>query len=563
MAAPLFRTACAVFFITCSSHAQDFSVVEATIPEMQAAMEEGRTTSRDLVEQYLIRLGLYENTLNAAISINDKALEAADTLDRERAAGNVRGPLHGIPIAIKDNIHTTDLPTTAGTLALDGYVPPYEATLVTRLREAGAVILAKTVLTEMANWMVLGMPNNYSAVAGFAFNPYDPRRDLRPGRNDGRGVLPTGSSSSGGGTAANLWAANVGTETVNSVIGPANAAMLAAIKPTIGRISRWGVIPVSYDQDSAGPMTRTVSDAAIMLGVMEGYDPNDPTMTRRCRPPDNNDYTQFLDKDALKGARIGVPRTWFVEPHQLPRAEDPSGGIPDDQKAILDEAIAILRDAGATIVDPADVPSALATDWNENLLVRGTCSRGPSFKGDDDECSVVLKYSFKRDINGWLASLGGTAQVSTLTELRQWNIDNAVRGTLRYAQHSLDISDEMDLFLEDDQRRYYADRAKDVELAGEKGFDAVLQEHDLDALLFVGSRANGFLAKAGYPSVTVPFGMVANTAGDLTAYPEGFEPRPAPMGVTLAGTECSDPRLIALAYAFEQLTQRRRPPAGF
>ena len=202
------------FAMTAPGAAQEFSVVEATIPEMQAAMEDGRVTSRDLVTQYLVRLGLYENVINAAISINDQALTVAHERDVERADGIVRGSLHGIPIAIKDNIHTTDMPTTAGTLALDGYVPPYEATLLTKLREAGAVILAKTVLTEMANWMVLGMPNNYSAVAGFAFNPYDPRRDLRPGRNDGRGVLPTGSSSSGGGTAANLWAANVGTETV-------------------------------------------------------------------------------------------------------------------------------------------------------------------------------------------------------------------------------------------------------------------------------------------------------------------------------------------------------------
>ena len=550
----------AVVLMTTPGRAADFSVVEATITEMQAAMEEGRVTSRDLVTQYLMRLGLYENTLNAAISINDKALEVADERDRERTEGIVRGPLHGIPIAIKDNIHTTDMATTAGTLALDGYIPPYEATLVTKLRDAGAVILAKTVLTEMANWMVLGMPNNYSAVAGFAFNPYDPRRDLRPGRNDGRGVLPTGSSSSGGGTAANLWAANVGTETVNSVIGPANAAMLAAIKPTIGRISRWGIIPVTYDQDSAGPMTRTVTDAAIMLGVMEGYDPNDPTLTRRCQSPSDNDYTQFLDRDALKGARIGVPRAWFVEPHQLPRAEDPSSGIPDDQKAMLDEAIAVLRDAGATVVDPADVPSAIAEKWDDNVLVRGTCSRGPSFKGEDDECSVVLKYGFKRDINSWFASLRGTAQVGTLTELRQWNIDNEARGTLRYAQYSMDISDEMDPFSPEDLRRYESDRAKDVLLAGERGFDAALERDDLDALLFVGSRANGFLAKAGYPSVTVPFGMVANTAGDPDAYPEGFIPKPAPLGVTFAGTACSDPRLIALAYGFEQLTKRRVPP---
>lgn len=548
------------------SQADDFSVVEATIPEMQVAMEEGRVTSRDLVTQYLVRLGLYENVINASLAVNDQALAIADALDAERAAGNVRGPLHGIPIAIKDNIHTTDMPTTAGTLALDGFVPPYDATLVANLRAAGAVILAKTVLTEMANWMVLGMPANYSAHGGFAFNPYDPRRDLRPGLNDGRGVLTTSSSSSGGGTAANLWAANVGTETVTSVVGPASAAMLAAVKPTIGRISRWGIIPVSYDQDSAGPMTRSVVDAAIMLGAMEGVDPND-SMTTRCTPPPNKDYTQYLDKNALKGARIGVPRAWFIEPHVLPQRDGstgkPSGGIPEDQRAMVDDAIAILRAAGATVVDPADIPSAIADTWEDNGLVRGSCSAGPSFKGDDEGCSVVLKYSFKRDFNGWLKTLGDSAPVGSLTELRQWNIDNAARGTLRYAQHTMDISDEMDPTLPEDQQRYAADRAQDILLAGERGADAVLQEYDLDALLFAGSRGNSFLAKAGYPSVIVPFGMVANDSGDPTAHPPGFVPKPAPLGVTFAGTECTEPRLLALAYAFEQLTIRRVPPEGF
>ena len=535
----------------------DFSVVEATIPQMQAALEAGEVTSRDLVTQYLVRIATYENTLNAAITVNPGALDIADALDAERAAGEVRGPLHGIPVAIKDNIHTTDMPTTAGTLALDGFVPPYEATLVRNLREAGAIILAKTVLTEMANWMVLGMPNNYSALGGYAFNPYDPRRDPRPGRNDGRGVLPTGSSSSGAGTAANLWAANIGTETTVSIIGPASAAMLAAIKPTVGRISRWGVIPVTYDQDTAGPMTRTVADAAVLLGVLEGSkpDPNDPA-TGVCAPPADNDYTAYLNADGLKGARIGVPRAWFIDAHTLPRGDNPSGGIPDDQKAMMAEAIAALRAAGATVVDPADIPSAVAEQWENNVLVRGSCSRRPSFKGDDGHCSVVLKYGFKRDFTAWLRSLGDAAPVESLTALRQWNLDHASLGTLRYAQHSLDISDEQDPTLAADRQRYEVDRAADVRLAGPEGADAVLQRHNLDALLFAGLRGSSFLAKAGYPSVTVPFGLVANGDG----YPEGFTPQPAPLGVTFSGPACSEPRLIELAYAFEQATRRRRPP---
>ena len=537
--------------------AADFSVVEATIPEMQAAMEEGRVTSRDLVTQYLVRLGLYENAINAAITVNAKALEVADALDRERAAGKVRGPLHGIPIAIKDNIHTTDMPTTAGTLALERFVPPYDATLVQNLRDGGAVIIAKTVLTEMANWMVLGMANNYSAVGGYAFNPYDTRRDPRPGLNDGRGVLPTGSSSSGSGTAANLWAANIGTETTTSIIGPASAAMLAAVKPTVGRISRWGVIPVTYDQDTAGPMTRTVTDAAVLLGVLEGKvpDPND-VRTQRCAPPPNSDYTKYLNAGALKGARIGIPRAWFVDAHTLPGNVEPSGGIPADQKAMLDEVAAILRAKGATVVDPADVPSAIATEWDDNVLVRGSCSRKPNFKGDDETCSVVLKYGFKRDFTDWVISLGPDAPIKSLTELREWNIANASLGTLRYAQRSLDISDEQDLNSEEDRQRFNTDRANDVRLAGKEGADAVLAQYDLDALVFAGSRGSSFLAKAGYPSVIVPFGLVANGDG----FPEGFVPKPAPLGVTFSGTACSEPKLLALAYAFERATNRRVTP---
>ena len=549
--------AIAAAIFTTALRAEEFSVVEATIPEMQAAMAEGRITSRDLVTQYLVRMGVYENKINASLAVNERALEIADALDRERAAGRVRGPLHGVPIAIKDNIHTTDMPTTAGTLAFEGYVPPYDATLVQNLRDGGAVIIAKTVLTEMANWMVLGMANNYSAIGGFAFNPYDTRRDPRPGLNDGRGVLPTGSSSSGSGTAANFWAANIGTETTTSIIGPASAAMLAAVKPTVGRISRWGVIPVTYDQDTAGPMTRTVTDAAILLGVLEGTapDPND-SATTRCKPPPGNDYTQFLDARALKGARIGVPRAWFIDAHTLPRSDSPSGGIPEDQKAMMDEVVAVLRAAGATVIDPADVPSAVAEDWDDNVLVRGSCSRGPSFKGEDSHCSVVLKYGFKRDFTGWVATLGPDAPVKSLTELREWNIANASLGTLKYAQHSLDISDEQDPALPEDRARFETDRANDVRLAGAEGADAVLQRYDLDALIFAGSRGSSFLAKAGYPSVNVPFGLVQNGDG----FPPGFVPKPVPLGVSFSGTACSEPRLLALAYAFEQATKRRRPP---
>src|SRR5579862_5478276 len=274
-----------------------FNVVEATIPEMRAAMEQGRITARELVALHLIRIGLYEDKLHAAITVNGKALEEAEECDRERARGNVRGPLHGIPIALKDNIHTTNMPTTGGALAFAGFTPPYEATLVKNLREAGAIIVAKTGLTELANW-VAGvpdpMPGNYNAVGRYGYNPYDPRPDPREATFDGRPALATGGSSSGIGTAASFWAANVGTETSGSVLSPSNQNMLAGIKPTVGRISRYGVIPITADQDTPGPMARSVEDAAIMLGALEGPtpDPNDAA-TRKCTPPASRDYRPF------------------------------------------------------------------------------------------------------------------------------------------------------------------------------------------------------------------------------------------------------------------------------
>src|ERR1051326_8469585 len=221
--------------------AAKFSVFEASIPEMQAALKSGRTTSHEIVQQYLTRIATYEDLLHAAITVNPKALEEADALDRERAQGRIRGPLHGIPIALKDNIHTTDMPTTGGALAFVGMIPPYEATLTKNLRDSGAIIIAKTTLTELANFVANAMPTNYNSVKGFAFNPYDPRRDPR-NSSDGRPVMQTGGSSSGGGTAANFWAGNVGTETPGPSMRPSNQNMLATIKPTVGRISRYGVI---------------------------------------------------------------------------------------------------------------------------------------------------------------------------------------------------------------------------------------------------------------------------------------------------------------------------------
>jgi amidase len=513
-------------------------------------MAQGRTTSRQIVQQSLDRIARFEGRLNAVITLNTRALAEADALDRERLAGRLRGPLHGVPIALKDNIHTTDMPTTGGALAFARLVPPYEATLATRLRDAGAVIVAKTVLTELANWVASDMPTNYSSLAGFGFNPYDPRPDPRP-LAGGQPVLPTGGSSSGIGTAASLWAANVGTETSGSILNPASRTMLVGIKPTVGRISRYGVIPITADQDTPGPMARSVADAATLLGVLEGdaADPRDPA-TKACMPPPRHDYTVFLRAEALRGARIGVPRAFFYEPSAGTRG---SRGLAIAERQAMSDAIAALRAAGATVVDPADLPSALALGA-ENLASWPVCSGPGDAKGRDEDCSVVLKYGMKRDFNAWLASLGGAAPVKTLTELRAWNRTHAREGTLKYGQSQLDNSDEMDVAA--DRERYERDRARDVRLGGTNGIDAALKEHRLDALLFPGPIGAAVAAKPGYPTVIVPFATVPNLLA-----PAGFDARQTPFGVSFTGGACSEPRLIELAYAFEQATKRRRPPA--
>src|SRR6185436_14667109 len=421
--------------------AAQFSVVEATIPDMQRAMQQKRVTSRELVTQYLTRIALYDKRINAAISINPRALEEADARDLERAQGRVRGPLHGIPIALKDNIHTTDIPTTGGALAFANFTPPYDATLTKQLREAGAVIIAKTVLTELANWVAgapTPMPGNYSAVGLFAYNPYDPRPDPRENNNDGRPVMSTGGSSSGAGTAANFWAANVGTDTAGSVVNPAMLTMLVGLRPTTGRISRYGIMPITADQDTAGPMTRTVTDAAILLGalVSKSPDPNDPA-TRRCTAPPAGDYTKFLKTDGLRGARIGIPRAYYFD--RLEPAPDAGGGggrgrggLGTAQTTLLTEAIDVLKRAGAIVVDPANMPTLVDSDPAKNILSFDICSGTNNAKGRDANCSVVLKYGMKRDFNAYLATLGPAAPVKTLTELRAFNTAHTRGNAIRY-----------------------------------------------------------------------------------------------------------------------------------
>jgi amidase len=336
--------------------------------------------------------------------------------------------------------------------------------------------------------------------------------------------------------------------------------MLVGIKPTVGRISRHGIIPITADQDTAGPMARSVTDAAILLGVLENGAPdsNDPAVGR-CAPPPGRDYTRFLNVSGLKGARIGIPRTFFYAETTPPGAKEPRGGLTPEQSAVMAEAIAILRQQGATVVDPAEIPSVVATDPGANALGWGTCRSLDNVKGKDAECSVVFKYGMKRDFNVWLQSLGAHAPVKTLRELRQWNVAHQKAGAIKYGQAQLDISDEMDVTL--DRARYEADRAKDVRLNGAEGIDAVMKEHSLDAVLFPGGSGAAIAAKPGYPTVLVPFGSVPN-APPKQPFPEGFGAKPAPLGVSFTGLACSEPRLIELAYAFEQATKRRRPPAA-
>ena len=569
--------------------AAKFSVFEASIAEMQAALKAGRTTSHQIVQQYLTRIATYEDLLHAAIAVNPKALELADERDRQRAQGRILGPLHGIPIALKDNIHTTDMPTTGGALAFVGLIPPYEATLTRNLRDAGAIIIAKTGMTELANYVAANMPTNYNSIQGYGFNPYDPRRDPRA-TADGRPVLQTGGSSSGIGTSSNFWAGNVGTETSGSILSPSNQNMLAAIKPTVGRISRYGVIPITADQDTPGPMAKYVSDIAIMFGALEGAspDPNDDA-TKRCTPPPGRDYTKFLKADGLKGARIGIPRKNYYEPFEAPGGGGSGGGggrgrggLNPAQSTVMDDVIAALKAAGAVVVD-VDIPSILEKDPKENLLTAGQSS--------------VLSYGMKRDFNTWLASLGPAAPVKSLTELRAWNTAHEKMGTLKYGQSQLDASDKLDL--EKDRAKYEEDRARDIRVYGTNGIDAAVKANNLDALLFPGPSSAGIASKPGYPTVLVPFGMIPNTPGNLggrgrgdapaasrggaaptqTApagaptststpapppepLPPGFDPKPQPYGVGFTGPACSEPKLLRLAYAFEQATKKRTPPPG-
>ena len=454
-------------------------------------MEKGRVTSRQIVTEYFVRIGMYEDMLHAALRVNRAALEEADDRDRERAQGRVRGPLHGIPIALKDNILTTHLPTTGGALVFDGFVPPYEATITANLRTAGAIIIAKTGMTELANWVAVGMPGNYNAIGGFGMNPYDPRRDPRGGSGDGGPVMSPGGSSSGIGTAANLWAANVGSETSGSILTPANVTMLAAVKPTVGRISRYGMIPITADQDTAGPMARNVMDAATLLGVLEGAapDPHDAA-TRRCTPPPGRDYTRLLRVDALKGARIGLPRASY---------ESAGAGA----ARLLTDAIATLTALGAVIVDPAEIPSVIDPDRKNNFLLGGRV-RAPTNAAvgtSTARCSQVRHETRFQHVAGVSGTLGAGENTvgAHCVEL----------GAQGRGRHSVRADAARDFRRNGCRAGPRALRARPREghaLSATHGIDEVMNAKQLDALLFPGASGAPLPPRLAIP-LSCPWGL--------------------------------------------------------
>ena len=441
---------------------------------------------------------------------------------------------------LKDNIDTKFMPTTAGSVAFDGSFPSSNAFITTKLLNAGAVILGKATMTEFANFLTNGMPAGYSSLGGYGFNPYDPRPDPRPLPNgDGRPVLTPGGSSSGPGiaVAANLATVGIGTETSGSILSPGTANMLVGIKPTVGLVSRDGIIPITADQDTAGPLARTVRDAAIVLGVIAGFDPKDPA-TKACLTAGNcfDDYTQFLDPHALQGARIAVPP------------------FPNNRAIVMNAAIATLRAQGATV----DLVSALAGQL-------GGCSSAtyPPAPG----CSTVLNYGFKRDLNQYIADhVRNDFPIQSLNDVVSFNSELGP-GATKYGQDLAIFSDMFDTSADSaDTLRYQSDRAEDI-TRSRAAIAAALNgpDHragtpdDYDALLFSGNSGAGTPAKAGYPSIVVPGGFFDNSN---TAFPPGFNAKPGPAGVTFSGRAFSEPRLIALAYAFEQATHIRVPPAS-
>ena len=490
-----------------------FEFEEATVAELQKRMASGGLSARRLAEAYLARLAALDRQgpeLRSVIETNPDALAIADALDAERGAGGVRGPLHGIPVLIKDNIDTADrMTTTAGSLALEGSTPRQDASLARRLRERGAVILGKTNLSEWANFRSSRSVSGWSGRGGQCRNPYALDRN------------PCGSSSgSGAAVAANLAALAIGTETDGSIVCPATTCGVVGIKPTVGLVSRAGIIPISQTQDTAGPMARTVADAAVLLTAIAGVDPRDEATAEAGAQA--SDYTRFLDANGLRGARVGVARNL--------------AGFHPDTDRLFEQAVAELKHQGAELIDPADVP---------NVKELG-----------DPELEVML-YEFKDGLDAYLAALGPQAPVRTLADAIAFNERNRAREMTYFGQ---------EIFLKAQTKgplttpAYREALDKCHRLSRREGLDAILDRHKLDALVaptgapawvidpvsgdhFVGGNSTP-AAVAGYPSLSLPMGFVFGL----------------PVGLSFIGRAWSEPVLLRLAYAFEQATRHRRPP---
>ncbi|WP_430788847.1 amidase family protein [Virgibacillus flavescens] len=466
---------------------------EVTINSIQEKMETGKLTAFSLTTMYLEQIAKYNSSgpkINAVIEINPDALSIAETLDVEREKSGKRGPLHGIPLLIKDNIDSADkMHTSAGSIALANHYAREDAFVTKMLRDAGAIILGKTNLTEWANFMTQGMTNGYSSRGGQVLNPY--------------GEFDVGGSSSGSGAsiAANFAVAAIGTETDGSILSPASSNSVVGIKPTVGLISRSGIIPISHSQDTAGPMTRSVEDAAIILGALTGEDKMDPaTSTNKNRI---SDYTRFLNEDGLKNARIGVSKNYLkkLDEHDL---------------KLINQALADIKNSGAEIVDTIELPVDLPD-------------------------SSVLYHEFKNGVNAYLGKLSSHTPVHSLLDVINFNQSHA-SNALKFGQTVLIESETKSGTLT--EKEYITDRLRDIRQSNEK-IKEIMEKDRLDALFFPSYYGSSIAARAGFPSITVP---------------AGYTDTGKPVGATFTGEAYSEPKLIEVAYAYEQATKHRKPP---
>lgn len=479
-------------------------LLEADITAMQAAMGTGEISSVELVRRYMERIEKYGPIVNAVLEINPDALDIARMLDEERAARGSRGPLHGIPMLVKDNIDTGDrMRTSAGSVAMAESLAKQDAFIAAQLRQAGVVILGKANMTEWSNFMSSRMPAGYSSRGGQVLNPYGP------------GLFVSGSSSgSAAATAASFAAATIGTETAGSIVGPASQHSVVGIKPTVGLLSRAGIIPISSSQDTPGPIARSVADAAIILGAMTGVDDRDPAMRTEARRA-CADYTPFLDAAFLKQARIGIPRHYYNQ-------------LDAERLALMEAAIAAFRRAGATVIDPVEL-HVEQLPWNND----------------------VITYEFKHGINAYLSQLPPSASVRSLSQLIAYDERHAEIAA-KYGQDVLELSEANTLTDEE-----YARKKQEYSvLARTRGIDYVLEQHRLDALMLPGDVDGMYIAaRLGYPLISVPAGFVRTGTIDADG-----DPTKGPFGVVFSAGAYSEPTLIKIAYGYEQATRHRCPP---